>query len=143
MTACRNCARLLARLNDLEEALGLTSVPANAFVRSCGARILGLLLTHDRVTYSMVELCLYGNKPDCDYPDPKTIPTMVSQLRRFLKEFGFAVSSYKAAQCWTIPKEQRPVIRDLFESNPALLVDLSKREAAKVKSDRPAAARRG
>jgi hypothetical protein len=78
-------ARLRDRVAQLEQALGvnrsLTGRLRAVFgIEPTQASILGMLLKRNFVTTESLYTVLYGDRPDCDLPDPQVLAVQILLL---------------------------------------------------------------
>jgi hypothetical protein len=89
--------RLRDRVEELEEALGLTAEMPNGFLRAISKwhrsgpmsqKCLGLLLTRTFCDRAALYAVLYGARPECDQPDSRIIDVYILSVRRALADHG-------------------------------------------------------
>jgi len=123
-----NLNHAMERIAQLEAILGFRDVSILGFTPG-QSRMLGLLLRKGTVTKDMLFDALYGDRPDADVPDLKTIDVLVCQLRRKLKPHGIAFKTWYGVG-YFMDEASKQKLRGLAEARVAERSGSTRRELA-------------
>jgi hypothetical protein len=106
------------RIDELEQILGvdlsLTSRLRGALgITRDQARMLGLLLNRNMVTHDAMFTVLYGDRPDCDQPQPKVMDVQLCKLRKVTSLHGIDIKTL-VGEGWQMPMAEKAKVRALL-----------------------------
>ncbi|MGA7807146.1 helix-turn-helix domain-containing protein [Bradyrhizobium sp.] len=103
--------RLRGRIEELETLLGVDNSTTGRIREALRldvtlATILGMLLVREFVSRDGLYTVLYGDRPECDMPDPKGLDVLICKLRARLKPAGIQIKT-RWADGWSIPDKAK------------------------------------
>lgn len=113
--------RLRDRVEQLERVLGIDQsmtmrLRAALKITPDQAKILGMMLRRSRVSRDGIFDVLYGDKPECDWPDDKVLDVQLSSLRKALKDKGIAFETF-VGDGWSLEPAQKLKLRKLLDAH--------------------------
>lgn len=116
--------QLRDRVAELEEAIGLTAMPAlravlkpEGYWLSTCETLCGMLMKRPCVPRSAAYIAIYGGRPECDQPDPKLVDVTVHRLRQALRPHGVEIAVARD-RGWYLTPENKEKLRALIEAYP-------------------------
>lgn len=110
--------RLRDRVEQLEEALGLKLHLPNEFRLSpIEMKIVGILVRREIANAEMMFSGVYGNLPECDQPELKTIDVHLCNIRRKLAKKGYVIKNRKGVGFY-FEGNARRALKNLCEAQP-------------------------
>jgi hypothetical protein len=111
--------RLRDRVEELEQLLGIVAEDVVDRFIALGIspgekRILNVLFTWKLVRREKLYTLLYGNRPECDQPDVRTIDVQICRLRKYLSAFNIAIGTQRDAG-WFITEENKEKLKNLAD----------------------------
>lgn len=111
--------RLQDRVAELEHILGLdrtlTSKIREMFaLEPEHAALLAVLYRREFVTRDALYAVLCSDKPECDWPDIKTMDNRIFKIRRKLEGHGITIDT-TVGEGWSMPAQSRATMRMLIE----------------------------
>lgn len=90
--------RLKDRIAELESVIGITTAMPETFFPGVRPKVpakqlLGMLLARPFVTRDAAYEALFGDRPECDQPQPKYIDVIICSLRKSLRRFDIEIST--------------------------------------------------
>lgn len=107
--------RLRDRVAELEEMLGIRFELPNALgLTPLEARIVGVLIKREIASRDYIYWAVYGDLPDCDQPDIKTIEVHIVKIRRKLAAHGISIlNRYNVG--YYVDKQTRDTLKKLSQ----------------------------
>jgi hypothetical protein len=107
--------RLRDRVDELEQILGVDLSLTSRLRGVLGitrdqARMLGLLLNRNMVTHDAMFTVLYGDRPECDQPQPKVMDVQLCKLRKVTSQRGVDIKTL-VGEGWQMLPEDKTKVR--------------------------------
>lgn len=117
----RDIDQLRDRVDQLERVLGIDQSMTMRLrtalkITADQAKILGMMLRRARVTRDGIFDALYGDKPDCDWPDEHVLDVQISHLRAALKVFRIEFVTF-VGDGWSMEPAEKLRLRQLLDAH--------------------------
>jgi hypothetical protein len=112
--------RLRDRVEQLEEMLGIgrdttLQIRLRLGLTKCQAKMLGILVKREMVSWEAMHFVLYGDRPDADQPwSEANLRKHIVLLRRRLEPTGIKVEAVYG-QGWMLANEHKAKVRELMQ----------------------------
>ncbi len=117
----RTREQLQDRIEELEELLGIDQSTTGRLravlkLEPMHSEILGMLMKRGFVTRDGLYTVLYGDRPECEWPDEKILDVQICKLRAFLKKQGHEINIVtKWGTGWELPRAEKAKIKALID----------------------------
>jgi len=112
--------RLRDRVEQLEEMLGISpdttlKIRLKLGLTKCQAKMLGILVKREIVSWDAMHFVLYGDRPEADQPwSEANLRKHIVLLRRRLEGTGINVEAVYG-QGWMLKSEHKAKVRELMQ----------------------------
>lgn len=110
---------LRTRIIELEALIGIGNDDVSRLLTVLDAtpqqcEIIGFMMKRAVATRSALITILYGNRPQCDYPDPKLIDVQMIKVKRALDKVGIKVHTEWGYGGWSLSKADKARLRAMM-----------------------------
>lgn len=112
--------RLRDRIEQLEEMLGInpstmTKISLSLGVTKSQAKMLGILMKREVVSWDAMHFALYGDRPEADQPESEAnLRKHIIHLRRRLEPTGIKVDAVYGLG-WKLANEHKAKLREMVQ----------------------------
>jgi hypothetical protein len=108
--------QLRTRLVELEALLGVGNDDVSRLLTVLDAtpqqaEIVGFMLKRAVATRDALLIVLFGNRPECDHPEPKLIDVQMVKVKRALRKVGIEVRTEWGYGGWALAREDKAKLR--------------------------------
>jgi hypothetical protein len=127
--------QLRTRLVELEALLGVGNDDVSRLLTVLDAtpqqcEIVGFMLRRAVATRNALLTVLFGNRPECDHPEPKLIDVQMVKVKRALRKVGIEVRTEWGYGGWALAREDKAKLRAMMAGETPVVEDMRARRAA-------------
>jgi hypothetical protein len=94
------------------------------------AQIVGFMLRRAVATRDALLTVLFGNRPECDHPEPKLIDVQMVKVKRALDKAGIKVQTEWGYGGWSLRSADKVKLRAMMAGEITVFEDATHRRAA-------------
>lgn len=126
--------QLRNRVIELEAMLGVGNDDVSRLLTVLDAtpqqcEIVGFMLRRAVATRDALLTILFGNRPECDHPEPKLIDVQMVKVKRSLDKVGIKVQTEWGYGGWSLSRADKAMLRAMMAGE-IVAGDMASRRAA-------------
>lgn len=111
--------QLRTRVIELEALLGVGNDDVSRLLTVLDAtpqqcEIIGFMLRRAVATRDALLTVLFGNRPECDHPEPKLIDVQMVKVKRALEKVGIKVQTEWGYGGWSLSRSDKARLRAMM-----------------------------
>jgi hypothetical protein len=123
------------RVIELEALLGVGNDDVSQLLRILDAtpqqcEIVGFMLRRAVATRDALLTILFGNRPECDHPEPKLIDVQMVKVKRALDKVGIKVQTEWGYGGWALARADKAKLKGMMAGELPVVEDMKARRAA-------------
>jgi hypothetical protein len=127
--------QLRNRVSELEALLGSGNDDVSRILSVIDAtpqqaQIVGFMMKRAVATRDALLTVLFGNRPECDHPEPKLIDVQMVKVKRALRKVGIEVRTEWGYGGWALSREDKAKLRTMMSGDAPPVEDMRGRRAA-------------
>jgi two-component system, cell cycle response regulator CtrA len=101
------------RIEELEDIFGIKSYLPVIKMSGTLLRMAGIICKREVADKTSMWTLLYGDLPECDWPEPKILDVNICKLRKHLNEHGVTINTIWGVG-WHVVPEHRSKLKELL-----------------------------
>lgn len=127
--------QLRNRVIELEALLGVGNDDVSQLLRVLDAtpqqaEIVGFMLRRAVATRDALLTILFGNRPECDHPEPKLIDVQMVKVKRALDKVGIKVQTEWGYGGWALARADKAKLKAMMAGELPAVEDIGARRAS-------------
>lgn len=126
---------LRTRVIELEALLGVGNDDVSRLLTVLDAtpqqcEIVGFMMKRAVATRDALLTVLFGNRPECDHPEPKLIDVQMVKVKRSLEKVGIKVQTEWGYGGWSLSRSDKARLKAMMAGETPVVEDMAARRAA-------------
>jgi hypothetical protein len=126
---------LRTRVIELEALLGVGNDDVSRLLTVLDAtpqqcEIIGFMMKRAVATRDALLTVLFGNRPECDHPEPKLIDVQMVKVKRSLEKVGIKVQTEWGYGGWSLTRADKAKLKGMMSGETPVVEDMAARRAA-------------